>query len=57
MQEGRSERVRVKASETARSRLPPMDIAKDTKAPMLPSDDSHRDVHAAGTVTVILFVL
>jgi hypothetical protein len=47
----------VKASESARSKLPPKATAKDTNAPTLPIEAIHLDVHDAGTVTVTLPML
>ena len=57
MQEGSNEKKSVKASETALSRFPPKVTAKDTNAPTPPMEANHLEVHAAGTVTVILGIL
>src|SRR6266581_1481537 len=57
IQDGRREIINVNPSAMALSRLPPIATAKETNAPIPPSDDNHLDVHAAGTVTVSLIVL
>ena len=57
MHDGKSETNRVNASEIALSKFPPIVKANDTNAPMPPADDSHLEVHEAGTVTVTLDVL
>ncbi len=54
MQEGRREIIRVQARETALSRLPPRATAKEKKAPKLPREATHLDIHTPGTVTVTL---
>ena len=54
MQEGSREIIRVQAKERALSRLPPKATAKERKAPKLPREASHLDIHTPGTVTVTL---